>query len=102
MIETVGVVESETVLAQASADSRALEYLSPKGAVGVGAAVVSFDIKITLTDKSSGISLFWNPEGNLDLPEVARVNTVYAAYRVGDKHHLDPAFRYDARVHFAF
>lgn len=56
------------------------------GLIGVGLAVVRFDTKIRFTEKQSGVSVFLDPEGNLDLPEIARVNTLYAAYRFGKKH----------------
>jgi len=82
----------ESALAQSLTDGSASEFMIPKGAIGVGMAAVSFDTKIKLTDKSSGIRLFLDPEGNLDLPEIARVNTIYAAYRVGKKHHLGLAY----------
>jgi hypothetical protein len=82
----------EHALAQSLAESSAREYLLPKGAIGVGTAIVNFDTKIKLTDKSSDLSLFLDPEGNLDLPEIARVNTFYAAYRIGRKHQLGFAY----------
>jgi hypothetical protein len=88
----LGIINSEAVSAQALTDSRAVEYLSPKGALGIGVATVNFDTKIKLTDKSSGFSLFLDPEGNLDLPEIARVNTFYAMYRMAKKHQLGLAY----------
>jgi hypothetical protein len=81
-----------TVFSQATTDINATEYWSPKGAVGVGMAAVVFDTKIKLTDKRSGFSVFLDPEGNLDLPEVARVNTFYSVYRFGKKHSIGLAY----------
>ncbi|WP_455222089.1 hypothetical protein [Kaarinaea lacus] len=59
-----------------------------QGVIGVGFAAVRFDTKIRFTEKQSGVSVFLDPEGNLDLPEIARVNTFYAAYRIGRKHYI--------------
>ncbi len=81
-------IAHDRALAQSLAESSATEYLNPKGAIGIGTAIVNFDTKIKLTNKSTNLSLFLDPEGNLDLPEVARVNTFYAVYRLGKKHHL--------------
>ena len=63
-----------------------------KGVIGVGLAAVRFDTKIRFIDKQSGVSVFLDPEGNLDLPEVARVNTFYAAYRLAKKHSIGAAY----------
>lgn len=63
-----------------------------KGAIGVGLALVRFDTKIKFTDKASSLSVFLDPEGNLDLPEIARVNTFYGTYRLGRKHEIEMAY----------
>jgi len=47
---------------------------------GVGAAIVKFDTKIKVLDKQKGTSVFLDPEGNLDLPEVSHVTTLYGGY----------------------
>jgi len=62
-----------------------------KGAIGFGMAAVRFDTKIKLTDKTRG-SVFIDPEKQLGLPEYARVNRFYAAFRFGKKHTLDAAY----------
>ena len=62
-----------------------------KGAVGIGMSAVRFDTKIKLTDKSRG-SVFIDPEGQLDLPEIARVNRVYAFFRLAKKHTLEASY----------
>lgn len=82
----------ETVVAQLPANKDTTEYISPHGSVGVGRAVVSFDTKIKLTDKTKDISVFLDPEGNLDLPEIARVNMYYATFRLRKKHYLESAY----------
>ena len=72
-----------TVVSLASAESAPGEielYDSERFALGIGAAVVKFDSKIKFTDKQSGDSLFLDPEGNLDLPELSHVTTIYGAY----------------------
>ena len=89
---TCALIVSKAVSATAPAAGGEVEYYSPHGAIGIGTAVVNFDTKIKLTDKSSGLSLFLDPEGNLDLPEKARVNVLYAAYRLADKHHMGLAY----------
>lgn len=55
-------------------------------AFGVGFAAVKFDTKLKFVDKESGTSVFVDPEGDLDLPEVSHVNTLYGAYRFRKKH----------------
>ena len=83
---------SQTSTAQLPASGDASEYISPQGAVGVGWAVVGFDTKIKLTDKTRDLSVFIDPEGNLDLPEVARVNVFYASFHLQKKHYLEAAY----------
>lgn len=63
-----------------------------KFALGVGAAVVKFDTKIKVTNKNSGNSVFLDPEGNLDLPEVSHVTTIYGAYNFNHKHSIGFSF----------
>lgn len=63
-----------------------------KGLAGIGLAAVRFDTKIRFIEKQSGVSVFLDPEGNLDLPEIARVNTFYAAYRLAKKHVIGAAY----------
>ncbi|KPJ91146.1 MAG: hypothetical protein AMJ55_12345 [Gammaproteobacteria bacterium SG8_15] len=63
-----------------------------KGLVGIGLAAVRFDTKIRFIEKQSGVSVFLDPEGNLDLPEIASVNTFYAAYRLAKKHDIGAAY----------
>jgi len=51
---------------------------------GVGAAIVKFDTKIKVLDKQKGSRVFLDPEGNLDLPEVSHVTTLYGSYNFND------------------
>jgi hypothetical protein len=59
-----------------------------KFAVGVGAAIVKFDTKIKVLDKQDGNSVFLDPEGNLDLPEISHVNTLYGRYNFNQVHSI--------------
>jgi hypothetical protein len=77
-----------TVMAQAKSDGGETEYISPLGSIGLGRAVVSFDTKIKLTDKTSDDDVFVDPEGNLNLPRISRVNVFYANFRLARKHQL--------------
>ena len=63
-----------------------------KFALGVGAAAVKFDTKMKFTDKESGNSVFLDPDGNLDLPEVSHVTTIYGAYNFNHKHSIGFSF----------
>jgi len=67
-------------------------YKGHKFALGAGAAVVKFDTKMKFTDKESGNSVFLDPEGNLDLPEVSHVTTIYGAYNFNQKHSVGFSF----------
>ena len=55
-------------------------YDNDNFAIGIGAAVVRIDTKFKVTDKQSGDSVFLDPEGNLDLPEISHVTIFYVAY----------------------
>ena len=67
-------------------------YQGYKFALGAGAAVVKFDTKIKVTDKKTGNSVFLDPEGNLDLPEVSHVTTIYGVYNFNQKHSVSFSF----------
>ena len=67
-------------------------YKSGRFALGIGAAVVKFDTKVKFTDKQSGISIFLDPEGNLDLPEISHVTTIYGGWNINHKHSLSFSF----------
>lgn len=61
-------------------------------ALGIGTAAVRLNSNFKITDKQTGNSLFIDAEGTLNLPEIARVNTVYAGYRLAEKHSLGFAY----------
>jgi len=61
-------------------------YNEGKFALGVGTAIVKFDTNTKYTDKASVRSTYLDLEGNLDLPEVSVVTTIYGAYQVAPKH----------------
>ena len=63
-------------------------YDSQKFVIGIGAAIVKFDSKIKFTDKQSGDSVFLDPEGNLDLPEISHVTTFYGGYSFNPRHSI--------------
>ena len=67
-------------------------YKGYKFALGVGAAIVKFDTKMKFTDKQDGRTIFLDPEGNLDLPEISRVVTFYGAYNFNQKHSIGFSF----------
>ena len=67
-------------------------YRNNRFALGIGAAVVMFDTKVKFTDKQSGNSIFLDPEGNLDLPEISHVTTFYGGWNINPKHSLSFSF----------
>ncbi len=69
-------------------------YKSDRFVLGLGAAIVKFDTKLKFTDKTriNFDSIFLDPEGNLDLPEVSSVTTYYAAWAINPRHSLGFSF----------
>jgi hypothetical protein len=69
-------------------------YKSQKFALGIGAAIVKFDTKLKFTDKTRANfdSIFIDPEGNLDLPEVSSVITYYGAWNINQRHSIGFSF----------
>jgi hypothetical protein len=65
-------------------------YKSGRFAIGIGAAIVKFDTKLKFTDKtrSNLDSIFIDPEGTLDLPELSSVTTFYGAWSINPKHSI--------------
>ncbi|MCK4834296.1 MAG: hypothetical protein KAT12_05945 [Gammaproteobacteria bacterium] len=75
------------------ADADKIElYKGHEFALGVGAAIVKFDTKMKFTDKQSGDSIFLDPEGNLDLPEISHVTAIYGGYNFNSKHSIGISF----------
>ncbi len=75
---TTGIVHAEV-------DKREI-YTGNRFTLGIGAAIVRFDTKIKIKDKSSGNRIFLDPEGNLDLPDTSRVTTIYGMYAFSRRH----------------
>jgi len=65
-------------------------YKSSRFTLGIGAAIVKFDTKLKFTDKSRSNfdSIFIDPEGTLDLPELSSVTTFYGAWDINPKHNI--------------
>jgi hypothetical protein len=63
-------------------------YDGDKFALGVAIGAVQFDTNAKVTDKQSGGSHYIDLEGNLDLPEVSRLNMLYGGYKFNKKHSL--------------
>jgi len=74
-------------VARAEQDALDLQKGS-KFLLGVGAAIVRFDTNMKITDKGSGNSTYLDLEGNLDLPEISSVLTLYGAYQINQKHRV--------------
>lgn len=69
--------------------------------IGAGFGIVKFDSKFKFTNKETGNSVFVDPEGTLDLPEISNVNTFYAAYSFNKRHSIGFAhFRIDRESTF--
>jgi len=87
LIILLQLLSSATVQADSDPENIAL-YESQSFAIGIGAAVVKFDTKMKFTDKQSGDSVFLDPEGNLNLPELSHVMTFYGAYSFNPRHSI--------------
>ena len=57
-------------------------------ALGIGSGFVSFDSKFKVSNKKTGSRRFLDLEGNLDLPDIDRVDIVYGAYDFNQRHSL--------------
>ncbi len=78
-------LESEEPLPVYDVDQANL-YSSNKFAIGVGIGVVKFDTNVKVTNKQSGLPIFIDLEGSLDLPDISHVTTLYSVYRFNRKH----------------
>jgi hypothetical protein len=76
-LATTDLSEKETTL-----------YEGNKFAIGAGFGIVKFDTNVKVTDKTSGATRFLDLEGNLNLPEISHVTTIYGAYRFNEKHSI--------------
>ena len=63
-------------------------YNSKKFALGAGFGIVRFDTNAKVTDKASGSTRYIDVEGNLNLPEISHVNTLYGAYQFNQDHSM--------------
>jgi hypothetical protein len=75
-------VHADTVLHQDEANL----HKGNAFALGVGLGVVRFDTNVKVTDKVSGGTRYLDLEGNLDLPEISHVTTLYGAYKFNEYH----------------
>lgn len=57
-----------------------------KFSLGVAAGFERFDTNFTITDKSTGRSVFVDAEGTLGLPETQAIPIIYGFYRPAEKH----------------
>ncbi len=86
------IASAEEILVTDSQLNANAKSKKPKFAIGIGIATVRFDTKIKITNKDTGNSVFLDPEGNLDLPEIATVNTFYLAFKPAKKHSFGFAY----------
>ena len=63
-------------------------YEGKKFALGVGFGIVKFDTNVKATDKQRSSSRYLDLEGNLNLPEISHVTTLYGAYRFNERHSM--------------
>ncbi|MCP4333077.1 MAG: hypothetical protein GY785_10515 [Gammaproteobacteria bacterium] len=83
------LLHAGAALANASvAGEEVVAYESKKFALGVGLGIVKFDTNAKVTSKETGRSYYVDLEGNLNLPDSDKVNTIYGAYRFNEKHSL--------------
>jgi hypothetical protein len=87
---SVGAIESDNDIDKNTETETKKD--EPRFVFGVGAAAVRFDSNFKVTDKQTGRSVFVDPEGDLGLPEVAHVNTLYGGYRFAENHQVEFGF----------
>jgi hypothetical protein len=62
--------------------------LSRTLSVGIAAGVMRFDTNFKFTDRDTGLSVFLDAEGSLQLPEVKAIPLIYGYWRPSQKHGL--------------
>jgi hypothetical protein len=62
--------------------------LSRTLSVGIAAGLMRFDTNFKFTDRDTGLSVFLDSEGSMDLPEVKTIPLVYGFWRPSQKHGL--------------
>lgn len=82
------VLSAQPVAAQSTDEKRFRQDQENKYYIGLGTAIVKFDTKIKFYNKKERIPVFVDPEGNLGLPEISNVNTIYGGLRISEKHSL--------------
>jgi len=81
------VLISHLIIVPVKADPGDIDiYRGKKILLGVGAAIVRLDSKITVTDKQTGDRLFMDLEGTLGLPGQTSVTNFYGGYRFNQNH----------------
>ena len=76
-----------TVSAQELGDTDSLA-LSRTLSVGVAAGLMRFDSNFKFTDRDTGLSVFLDAEGSMNLPEVKTIPLIYGYWRPSQKHGL--------------
>ena len=67
-------------------------YDSKDFALGIGVGVMQFNTDAKATSKKNGTSIYVDLEGDLNLPEISTVYSLYGAYRFNSDHAI--SFRY--------
>lgn len=62
--------------------------LSRTLSVGIAAGLMRFDTNFKFTDRDTGLSVFLDAEGSLELPEVKAIPLIYGYWRPSQKHGL--------------
>jgi hypothetical protein len=62
--------------------------LSRTLSVGIAAGLMRFDTNFKFTDRDTGLSVFLDAEGSMELPEVKAIPLVYGYWRPSQKHGL--------------
>ena len=63
-------------------------YKDKNFALGVGISVVKFDTNIKSSSKVGNRSIYFDVEGNFNLPEISTVYSLYGAYRFNKNHSI--------------
>ena len=66
--------------------------LTRKLSVGIAAGLMRFDTNFKFTDRETGLSVFLDSEGSMDLPEVKTIPLIYGFWRPSPKHGLGFAY----------
>lgn len=86
LLSMILIFSTVTSISDASAEQEQVLYKNSKFALGVGSAIVKFDTNIKFTNKQTRKKIYLDLEGNLDLPEVSGVTTIYGFYQFKPKH----------------